>query len=111
MHSATSGPARCMNIAVTKANPSITLDQSFPHLTLSVGTLLGLYSGLFITENQLLSIDRTKSLKDRPGVVDRKYLRADEISLFQSIDAQVRNQMKTKEQAYDDLKKHFDQLH
>ncbi len=82
---------------IRQANRSIT--------ALSLGCLVGVFSGIIITENQLLTFNSAAPRRAaRESVEATKYLRAGEIERAKAIDALVRTGRLTKEAAYDELK-------
>lgn len=68
-------------------------------LTISVGTLGGVYSGLYVNEHQILTPSELRFLSS-----DRhKYLRENVVSRIKAIDQQYRNGMLPAEEAYERL--------
>jgi len=71
-------------------------------LYLSIGCIIGVYSGIIITENQFLSpktIKETTSSRD-----DRTYIRSNTITKVNYIDAQLEKGNLTTKEAYEQLK-------
>ena len=73
---------------------------------LSVGALLGTYSGVYVNEHRLLSPVIEKAKNDqRIEKTSEKYLRENLLELATQIDVKRRTNLLTAEQAYDELAK------
>ncbi len=83
-------------------------------LAISVGTLLGVYSGLYVNERQLLTPENLRLSKAKlpagatPTAVPR-YLRENFQDARTSIDMKYRNKFLSAEDAYDSLRKLTDE--
>jgi len=77
-------------------------------ISLSIACLVGTYTGIVVSEYQLLSPATNKPIPDKR--VERTYLRSSTISLVNAIDAQRTKGNLTTEQAYDKLKQGILQL-
>lgn len=83
-------------------------------LAISVGTLVGVYSGLYINERQLLTPENLRLSKGQlqQGVTPNsipKYLRENFQDARTSIDMKYRNKFLSAEDAYDSLRKLTDE--
>lgn len=67
-------------------------------LAISIGTLVGLYSGLYINQHQVLTPTALRA--SRPTDVVNTYLRANVIPEATAIETQYQNKELTAEQAY-----------
>lgn len=72
--------------------------------SLALACLLGIYSGIFISEHQLLSPHEQK-VAGRANIESRKYLRENLFPLAQTIDQKKANGHLTPEEAYEQLYK------
>jgi len=84
-------------------------------LAISVGTLIGLYSGIYVNEHQLLTPVDARIVARRTGssapLEANKYLRSTVLSKANAIDQQYRNGGFTDKQAYDELRKILTEEH
>jgi hypothetical protein len=72
-------------------------------IALSLSCLVGLYSGIVVSEYQWLSPDREVALATRPSVKQRKYLMEHVVPQAKAIDTKLSNEELTQKQAYDQL--------
>jgi len=74
-------------------------------IALSLSCLIGLYTGIIVSERQLLSSQekRASSLSARTSIADRKYLRAIDMREVDVIDQRQRNNDISVKQAYEQL--------
>jgi len=86
----------------SKENAEIRKDAERAIFALSIGALIGLFGGIFIAENQLLTC-RSSRNENRDSVSDRKYLRSIKSDEIVALDEQVRNSRLSKEEAFDKI--------
>lgn len=75
-------------------------------LAIAVGTLIGIYSGIYVNEYKLLTPPQLRASEQ-----DTKYLRAAELSRANAIDQQYRNHQLQAEEAYAQLRKLIEEAH
>ncbi len=87
---------------IRKLDPTERVLASKAILALSLSCLLGVYTGIFVTEYQLLTPDKQVASK-RVSVSERKYLRESIVSSAHSIDQRYANKQIELEEAYNEM--------
>ena len=73
---------------------------------LSISCLIGTYTGVIVSEYQLLTPH--KDIKENSSaIVDRKYLRSFDINYVETIDQSYKSGVYTVEEAYEEIYKHL----
>lgn len=72
-------------------------------LLFSVWCVIGTYSGILVTEHQLLSPSRKQTISQRESIEARKYLREQQIPKALAIDNKLRNGEINLQRAYSEL--------
>jgi hypothetical protein len=80
------------------------IKTGFGVAAISIGTLIGVYSGLYITEHQLFTPQNLRVTSASMKESVPKYLRDFQMTRAETIDAQYRNNHITIQQAYDQLR-------